>query len=305
MTTAVVFPGQGSQVPGAGRAWVDHPSWSVVAEAEQATGEPLAHLLLDAAVEELAATRASQLSVLLGSLVAWRALQPTLAPDQVAAVAGHSLGQITALLAAEVVGLADGIRLATERADATTRAQAQRPGGLVALLGCDEATATAACEAAPGRAWVATVNAPGQISVGGDLDVLDAVAEQALALGARRARRLAVDGAFHTPLMAPAAEALAPTLEATTFAAPRWPVVTNHDATVVSGATGWPERLATHLVAPVRWADSITNLVALGVDTFVEVGPGTTLGGLIRRIAPDATVRSVSTPADLPIGASR
>lgn len=303
MTTAVVFPGQGSQVPGSGRPWVDHPAWSVVAEAEQAVGEPLAHLLLDASAEELSATRASQLSVLLTSLVAWRAVEPTVAEEEITALAGHSLGQITALLAAEVVTVADGVRLASARADATTRAQATQPGGLVALLGCDEVTAAAACTAAQGPAWISTINTGEQVVVGGALDVLDSLSAEAVALGARRARRLDVDGAFHTPLMAAAAEELAPVLDRITFQPPRWPVVTNHDAVPVADGFGWPDRLAAHLVAPVRWADSITQLLNLGVDTFIEVGPGTTLGGLVRRIAPGVVVRSVSSPADLPIGA--
>lgn len=303
MTTAVVFPGQGSHVPGAGRPWVDHPAWSVVAEAEHAIGEPLAHLLLDATAEELSATRASQLAVLMTSLVAWRAVQPTLADDDITAMAGHSLGQITALLATEVVTVSDGVRLASARADATARAQATRPGGLVALLGCSEVTAAAACAAVTGQAWISTVNGGAQVVVGGPIDGLDALAVEGLALGARRARRLDVDGAFHTPLMAAAADELASTLNTMAFNTPRWPVVTNHDAIAVTDAFGWPERLTSHLVAPVRWADCVTQLLTLGVDTFLEVGPGRTLGGLIRRIAPGVTVRSVSSPADLPIGA--
>jgi [acyl-carrier-protein] S-malonyltransferase len=120
--------------------------------------------------------------------------------------------------------------------------------------------------------------------------VLDEVVERARELGCRRATRLAVDGAFHTPLQAPTAEALLPTLAATAFAAPRWPVVTNHDAEAVTDGAGWPERLTDHLVRPVRWAESVDRLVALGAQRFVEVGPGRTLTGLIRRIAPEVAV---------------
>ncbi len=300
MGIAIVFPGQGSQAPGVGAPWVDHPAWSVVAEAEAATGLGLAALLLDATAEDLADTRSSQLSVLMTSLVAWRALQPTLDPSEPVGMAGHSLGQITALIAAGALSLADGIRLAVARADASAAAQAAGRGAMLALLGADEPTAALACEAAPGRAWVANVNGAGQVVVGGEADALDAVADRATELGVRRVRRLAVDGAFHTPLMQPAADAFAPALAATTFQAPAVPVVTNHDAASVTTADGWPERLTTHLVQPVRWADVVQTLVGLGADTIVEVGPGTTLTGLVKRIAPDVTARSLSSPDQLP-----
>lgn len=301
MGIAVVFPGQGSQAPGTGAPWRDHSSWSLVARAEAATGVPLAHLLLDATAEELAPTRPAQLSVLTASLLAWQALEPTLDPAELVGTAGHSLGQVTALIAAGAVSPADGFRLAVARADASADAQAATGGGMLALLGADEATARAACEAAPDRAWVANVNGAGQVVVGGATEVLEAVADRAEALGVRRVRRLAVDGAFHTPLMAPAAEQLAPALAAVTFAAPRMPIVTNHDARAVREAEGWPERLTTHLVSPVRWADVVERLVELGADTIVEVGPGTTLSGLIRRIAPQVEVRSMATPDQLPV----
>jgi len=293
---AVVFPGQGSQAPGFGLPWTDHPASALVAEAEAAADRPLRHLLVDPDAD-LAPTDAAQLSVLLGSLVAWRALRDAGIEEPVA-MAGHSLGQITALVAAEAVDLAAGIRLAVARADATAAAQAREPGAMLALLGADEDRARRACAAAPGAAWPANLNGAGQVVVGGRPEALDAVARAAADAGVRRTRRLAVDGAFHTPLMQPAADALAPVLAATAFAAPAVPIVTNHDARPVDGADGWPERLGTHLVSPVRWEDVVRRLVGLGADTIVEVGPGTTLAGLVRRIAPEVTVRNVATPAE-------
>ncbi|MCU1498929.1 MAG: fabD [Acidimicrobiales bacterium] len=303
MGIAVVFPGQGSQAPGMGRPWQRHPAWSLVEPATRATGAPLADLLLDAPVEVLASTRAAQLGVLTVSLVAWEAFAATIERTELVAVAGHSLGQITALVASGALTPADGFRLAAARADASALAQATTGGAMLALLGTDEATARAACEAAPGAAWVANDNGGGQVVVGGRAGALDAVAERACELGVRRTRRLAVDGAFHTPLMTLAAESLAPFLGTLTFSAPTVPVVTNHDGKPVSSADGWPERLTTHLVRPVRWAAVVAQLVALGADTIVEVGPGTALTGLVRRIAPDVTARSVSTPDDLPLEA--
>lgn len=297
MSIAVVFPGQGSQRPGAGSAWVDEPSWDVVARAEAALDRPLASLLLDASATDLGTTRAAQLSVLVASLVAWDAVRAVL-PDPPAAWAGHSLGQVTALLASGTVDEAEGLRFAEARADATQRAADEQPGRMIALLGASEEQATEACGATE-SCWVANINAPGQVVLAGTPSGVDAAAERAVALGVRRVRPLDVGGAFHTPLMAPAADALDPVLSSMAFHAPASPVVTNHNAEPHGDAAGWPERLITHLVAPVRWADGVATMLGLGVDAFVEVGPGGALAGLIRRIAPDATVVNVAEPADL------
>lgn len=302
MPIAVVFPGQGSQAPGFGSPWTEHPAIRIVERAESAASVELAPLLLDPEAD-LAPTRSSQLSVLLGSLVAWEAFtaaandeHPTM---DLVGIAGHSLGQITALIASGTLDLTDGIRLAVARADACAAAQAAEPGAMLALLGADEDQARQACAAAPDAAWPANLNGAGQIVVGGRPDVLDAVAEAAEAAGVRRTRRLAVDGAFHTPLMRQAAEELAPTLGELTFRAPSIPVVTNHDAAVVTEADGWPERLTTHLTAPVRWEETVRRLVAAGADTIIEIGPGRTLTGLIRRIAPEVRIADIATPDDV------
>lgn len=304
MATAIVFPGQGSQTPSAGRPWLDHPAWQIVEQAEAATGLPLSHLLLEADADELADTRSSQLSVLLLSLVTWEAVRHAGPDDQPVGFAGHSLGQITALIASGTLTLTDGLELAVARADASAACQAAHPGTMLALLGADEAQATDACAAAPNDAWVANINGAGQVVVGCRPEALTAVTERAEAVGIRRTRRLAVDGAFHTPLMADAATQLSPTLARLRFSAPQAPLVTNHDARAVTTGDGWPARLTAHLTSPVRWADTVTTLVGLGADTFVEVGPGTVLTGLTKRLAPDATTHAVSTPAHLPVGAT-
>jgi [acyl-carrier-protein] S-malonyltransferase len=298
VSLAITFPGQGAQAPGLGAPWRAHPAWSLVDDAERATGRPLARLLLDADAEELSDTRNSQLAVLLASLVAWRALEPLL--DQpVAAMAGHSLGQITALIASGTVPFDDGLRLAVARADASADAQQAQPGGLAVLLGAEEALAVEACAVAPDRAWLANVNAPGQVVVGGYLEVLDDVVARAKELGARRASRLPVGGAFHTPLLAGAAAALGPVLDATPFGPGTVPVVANDDGQVVTDPADWPERLRTHLVRPVRWTETVQTMRGLGAGTIVEVGPGTTLTGLARRIDPDLRTASVAVPDEL------
>jgi [acyl-carrier-protein] S-malonyltransferase len=300
----VVFPGQGSQLPGSGARWRAHPAWSIVEEAQSATGLPLDHLVLDATAEELATTRNAQLSVLLTSLLAWRALEPTLAEAEVVGVAGHSLGQLTAMIAAGAVTVADGVRLAVARAEATAAVQAVEPGGMIALLGATETQAWDACGAAPERAWVANVNGGGQVVVGGSPDALVLVAERAAQLGVRRVRPLAVDGAFHTPMMRTAALTLVPTLRTIRFQPPRVPIVTN-DARLVTDGDGWPQRLRLHLVQPVRWEQAVRRLVGLGADTIIEVGSGTTLSALTRRIAPRVVARSLAAPDQLPLGILR
>lgn len=292
--TAVVFPGQGSQAPGFGSAWRHEPAWSVVDAAEEATGRELAPLLLDPAAD-LSRTEDSQLAVLVGSLVAWEATRAIVGAP--IAVAGHSLGQITALIAAGAVTFADGVRLAVARAEATQAAADDEPGVLVALLGADADLARAACEGLD--CWIANVNAPGQVVIGGRPGATDTAVARARDAGVRRARRLAVGGAFHTPLMSSAAAALRPTLAATPFADTDIPVVANHDAAAHRDGAGWPERSARQLETPVRWSDSVGTLVALGAQRAVEVGPGTALTGLIRRCAPDLVSLSIATPTDL------
>lgn len=298
MRIAVVFPGQGSQRPGLGRAWADHPAWELVGRAEAALGRPVADLLLEATADELSSTRNAQLSVLVASLLAWEALRHEL-PATPVAWAGHSLGQVTALVAAGTVAEGAGLTFAGARADATQRAADEEPGAMAAFLGATGAQANEACGAAPGRCWVANVNAPGQVVIAGTPDAVDLASQRAADLGVRRVRRLDVGGAFHTPLMTTAADALGELLDHTAFASTGAPIVTNDDAAPHDDGTGWPARLARHLVVPVRWADCVATMIGLGADAFVEVGPGTALTGLIRRIAPDALVLNVAEPADI------
>lgn len=299
MPTAVVFPGQGSQTPGFALPWIGHPAHRIIDTAETAAGVPLADLVTDPDAD-LAPTRASQLSVLLGSLLAWDAVRPLLAGDEPIAFAGHSLGQITALIASGVVDLRDGLRLAIARADASAHAQALNPGVLLALLGATDEQAQNVADTVTDNAWLANLNGAGQIVVGCRPQAVEDVEAAAQQVGVRRTRRLAVDGAFHTPLMQPAADQLAPVLAELTFAEPSAPVISNHDAAAVTSADGWPHRLRTHLVAPVRWEAVVHRLVELGADRIIEVGPGRTLTGLVRRIAPDVETLTVSTPDDLP-----
>jgi [acyl-carrier-protein] S-malonyltransferase len=294
---AVIFPGQGAATPGAGRAWLDHAAWGLVTEAESILGQPLARLLLEADPAELSTTRASQLAVLLGSLVAWDALRAELDEPPVA-FAGHSLGQITALIAAGAVDRADGFRLAAERAALSQRSADARPGRMAALVGTDLDTAAAVCAGGP-DVWLANDNAPGQVVIAGTPDGLDAAAARARDLGVRRVMPLDVGHAFHTPLLSDAADGLAPLLATVAFREPTAPIVANTDALGHTDPGCWPDQLARHLVEPVRWRESQRTLAASGATTFVEVGPGKVLAGLAKRTVPEVTVLDLTDPADI------
>ena len=207
LAVAVIFPGQGTQGAAMGAPWREHPAWGVVDRAEQALGEPLAQLLLAESADELARTRESQLSVLLTSLVVWEAAKDQL-PAPVA-FAGHSLGQITALIASGCLPFDEGVRLAARRAEATQAAADRHPGKMAAVIGADEAQVLEACAAAPDECWLANDNAPGQIVIAGTPSGIERATKAAGDLGIRRVMPLKVGGAFHTPLMEEAASGAA------------------------------------------------------------------------------------------------
>lgn len=297
MTIAIVFPGQGTQQPGMGAPWQGHPAWHVVDDAEAAFGEPLAPLLLTAGPDELARTREAQLAVLLTSLVAWEAVR-----DRVRApvsFAGHSLGQVTALIAAGVLPLDAGVRFAARRAELTQAAADAHPGRMVALLGATLEQAEDACTAASDACWVANDNAPGQVVIAGTPDGVDAGAARAKELGVKRATPLNVGGAFHTPLMDDASSGLVDELASVRFGTPSAPVVSNHDGHPYDDGDGWRERLPEHVRVPVRWRTSLEAMAALGATSLLEVGHGSMIAGLAKRTIPEVGVVNVATPDDL------
>ncbi|MDP8975482.1 MAG: ACP S-malonyltransferase [Actinomycetota bacterium] len=293
MAVGVMFPGQGAQRAGLGLAWRDHPAWSVAERAEAALGRSFADLLLDPDAS-LERTEDAQLSVLLTSLMAWETVAPTLAP--VVGFAGHSLGQVTALIAAGTLSFEDGIRLAARRAQHTQGAAERRPGEMLVLLGATPDQAHQLCESGTGECWLANDNAPGQVVVAGTVAGVADAEERAGSLGVRRATRLRVGGAFHTPLMADAANAFAHDLRTASLSKSSVPVVSNGDALAYDDGDGWRQRLEAHLVRPVRWRESVQTLVSLGATDLVEVGPGSILAGLARRIVPDVPVRGSESP---------
>jgi len=294
---AFLFPGQGSQQPGMGRAWVDHPSWALVAAASEASGRDVAQLLLAADADDPRRTENAQLSTYVLSLVVHDAV--TALGVGCATTAGHSLGEYTALTAAGALTLADGARLVAERGAAMQSAADARPGTMAAILGADDDVVETACARATGDVWVANTNGAGQVVIAGDADAITEAGAIAKELGARKVMALPVGGAFHTPFMAPAATRLAAALASTTFADATVPVLANVDASAHRDAAGWAALLEAQLTAPVRWRQTIEQMVADGVTTFVELGPGTVLTGLSKRAAPDGRSLAATDPAAL------
>jgi [acyl-carrier-protein] S-malonyltransferase len=284
-----------------GVPWRDSPAWWVVDHASEVLGEDIAPLLLDENGERLARTREAQLAVLITSLVAWHSERVDDA-NAVVAMAGHSLGQITALVAAGAVTLDDGLRLVATRAELTQGAADATPGRMVALLGASIEQAVDACNAAPDACWVANDNAPGQVVIAGTPDGVDNAIARANELGIRKAVPLKVGGAFHTPLMAPACSAFAAALDEITFARPNAPVVSNGDARPHTDDAAWRARLVDHLVTPVRWRESQLALVELGAHVFVEVGGTGALTAMAKRTVPDVTSNVIDRPS---VGAAR
>ncbi len=294
---AVVFPGQGTQAPGMAAAWRDHPAWALVERAEKALGEPLAHLVTDAPADALTRTREAQLAVLLTSLVVWEAAREHV--TDAVAFAGHSLGQVTALIASGALPLEDGVQFAARRAELTQQAADRHPGRMAALLGATPEQADDACSAAPDACWVANDNAPGQVVIAGTPDGVEAGSARAKTLGIRRVTPLNVGGAFHTPLMQDATDALTDTLRDVDLRDTTTPVVSNADARGYTDGHGWRARLASHVSVPVRWRESQETIASLGATALLEVGHGSMLAALAKRTVPDLPVVGVATPADL------
>lgn len=280
-----------------GRPWQGHPAWALVGSASEASGRDVAALLLDADADELRRTENAQLSTYVLSLVVHEAVRGLGVRCRLAA--GHSLGEYSALTATGALSLDDGVRLVAERGAAMQAAADSRPGTMAAVLGADDDVVAEACARAAGDVWVANTNGAGQVVIAGDADAITEAAALAKELGARKVMPLPVGGAFHTPFMAPAADRLGSALAAATFANAAVPVLANVDGLPHQHADQWADLLAAQLTAPVRWRQTLERMVADGVTTFVELGPGSVLTGLAKRTARDATALSVSDPSDL------
>ncbi|MGW1144177.1 ACP S-malonyltransferase [Streptomyces sp. NPDC002454] len=300
--TALLFPGQGAQRAGMGEPWREVDAWRLTAEVSAHTGTDVEELLLKADDATLRETDLAQLAVFTLSVVVLHHVRSREDLPEVVAHAGHSLGEYVALYAAGALTLPDAARLVAARGRAMREAARRDPGTMAVLVRADEETARTMVDtarAAGHRVWVANLNAPGQIVVSGSHEGVDHVASLAAAHDAK-AIRVAVGGAFHTPLMASAGEELSRALLAVPFAASHEPVVANVDARVHRGGEAdWPELEVRQLTGPVLWERGVRTLHdALGCVRFLELGPGRTLTGMVRRTLPEATVVTVNTPVD-------
>ena len=294
---AFTYSGQGSQEPGMGAPWVAHPSWELVDEASQAAGRDVSHLLLDADAGELRETRNAQLATFVTSMVVLDAVE-RLGIDA-AGHAGHSLGEYSALTASGALGFSDAVSLVVERGEAMQVAAQNPEGTMAAVLGLDDTGVEEACAVVDDSVWVANYNAPGQVVIAGAPDAVAAAGEEAKSRGAKRATRLEVSGAFHTPFMAPARDRLGEAIDATDIRPPEGVVVANVDATAHENPVTWRAMMNAQLCSPVRWSQSLETLGAAGFTTFVELGPGNVLTGMVKRTIKGATRLTVNTPDHL------
>ena len=293
-----MYPGQGSQQPGMGEAWTDHPSWELVAEASEVTDRDVARLLLEADADQLTETRNSQLATFVMSMVALDAV--TRLGTEAAGHAGHSLGEYSALTASGVLDYRDAVALVAERGDAMQAAADEREGTMAAILGLnDDDDVQIACSRAAGEVWLANHNAPGQVVIAGTHEAIEAAGAVAKELGAKRVMPLPVGGAFHTPFMAPARDRLAKAIDRTEFRDSHGIVVANVDAADHGRGSDWPDLLKAQLTSPVRWRQTLARLDAEGFTTYVELGPGDVLSRLVKRTLKGRRPLSVSAPEDL------
>lgn len=286
---AYVFPGQGSQRVGMGLdLYLDFSAArEVFKEADDALGFRLSRLCFEGPEEELSKTMNAQPAILTVSLACLRAAAEVGGQlDRPLFMAGHSLGEYTALVAARVLDLAEGVRLTRERGRLMQEACDRAPGGMVALIGLDEVSVEEVCQES--GAQIANVNSPGQTVISGSREALVRAVDLARAMGARRAATLDVSGAFHSPLMQPAAEGMAEVISQLRLRDPYVPIVVNSTAQPVTTAAEVREELLRQLCHCVQWQRSVEYMVDSGVSTFVEIGPGQVLTGLIKRISEEA-----------------
>jgi [acyl-carrier-protein] S-malonyltransferase len=299
MTTALVFPGQGSQFAGMGAPWQGRPSWDLVGHISELAGRDVAALLLTADMPTLRQTDNAQLATLALELLIITELEQ--AGVRWSACAGHSLGEYSALVAAGVLAVPDAVALVTARGTAMARAAHERPGTMCVLLGPPRAAdeVVAAVQAVGHEVWPAAYNAPAQVTLSGTVAGIAAAAGHAASAGLRT-EPIPVGGAFHSPLMASAGPDLRQAWAWVGTGPGRCPVVANVDGRPHDGTDGWADLAVRQLLAPVRWTESLAALAGpLGCDVIVEAGPGTVLSGLSRKTCPGMRRAHAGTPGQL------
>ena len=294
MKKAYIFPGQGSQFPGmAKELYETNPAAREMLErANEILGFRITDIMFEGTAEDLKQTKATQPAIFLHSVVLAKCL-PDFEPEM---VAGHSLGEFSALVAAGAMDFEEGLKLVSIRAQAMQKACEMNPGAMAAVLMLDSETIEHICDETEGIVVAANYNCDGQIVISGEKAAVDAACIRLKEAGARRALPLPVGGAFHSPLMEPARAELAEGIEKAVFKTPICPVYQNVTAQPSTDPTEIKANLLSQLTSPVRWTQSVQNMIADGADTFIELGPGKVLQGLVAKIAKDqVTLTSIDS----------
>lgn len=294
---AYVFPGQGSQFVGMGKDLYENDATArqLFDEADGILGFKITDVMFAGTDEQLRQTKVTQPAIFLHSVILAKVMGAAFQP---AMVAGHSLGEFSALVAAGAMSFADGVRLVSQRAQAMQRACEAAPSTMAAIVGLDDATVEQACKEV-GGVVPANYNCPGQLVISGSVEGIDAACAALTAKGAKRAIKLAVSGAFHSPFMEPARAELAKAIEETSFSAPICPVYQNVTARAETDPATIKKNLVAQLTSSVRWTQTVQNMIAAGAAEFIEVGPGKVLQGLVRKTDKTVSVSGISTLADI------
>ncbi|MFH7004047.1 ACP S-malonyltransferase [Flavobacterium bizetiae] len=284
---AYVFPGQGAQFTGMGKDLYESSALAkeLFEKANEILGFRITNIMFEGTAEELKETKVTQPAVFLHSVILAKTLGEDFKPEM---VAGHSLGEFSALVANGTLSFEDGLKLVSQRALAMQKACEITPSTMAAVLGLADNIVEEVCASIDGIVVAANYNCPGQLVISGETTAVEKACEAMKAAGAKRALILPVGGAFHSPMMEPAREELAAAIEATTFSTPICPVYQNVTANAVSDANEIKKNLIIQLTAPVKWTQSVQQMIADGATLFTEVGPGKVLAGLINKIDKEA-----------------
>ena len=280
---AYIFPGQGAQFTGMGLDLYNNSQMAheLFEKANEILGFRITDIMFEGTADQLKQTNVTQPAIFLHSVILAKVLGNSFQPEM---VAGHSLGEISALVAAGVLSLEDGLQLVSKRAEAMQKACEIMPSTMAAVLGLDDKIVEEVCDAVDGVVVAANYNCPGQLVISGEVSAIETTCELLKEKGARRALVLPVGGAFHSPMMEPAREELAAAIKATKFNEPTCRVYQNVPAKAITTALEIKENLIKQLTAPVKWTQSIQSMIADGGTQFIEVGPGKVLQGLMRKI---------------------